>query len=329
MAKSQSEIDERANLAGSNKFEMLMFRLGKDKALGQSELFGINVFKIREIMAMPQITPVVGADKLSLGVVNLRGQVIPVFDLPAMVGCTPETGLNILLVTEYGRSVQAFAVESVEDIARLDWKQVIPAEASGNSKSLETSFARLEDDGSGEQRLAQVLDVEALGQMITPERDRHAVDGRKLGAKVRMKGESIVLAAADSFAARSLLEQELKGLAAPYEIVKSGKEAWERLNVLAEQAKAEGKSILDKVGLVLTDLEMPEMDGFTLTRNIKQDTRFAGLPVLIHSSLTGTTNEGLVQKVGANGYVAKFEAAELANAIRTALADSAAATVAA
>lgn len=232
-------------------------------------------------------------------------------------------------MTEYGRSIQAFAVESVEDIARLDWKQVIPAEASGNSKSLVTSFARLEDDGSGQQRLAQVLDVEAIVQMITPEKDRHAVDGKKLGAKVRMKGESIVLAADDSFVARSLLEQELKGLAAPYEIVKSGKEAWERLNALAEQAKAEGKSILDKVGLVLTDLEMPEMDGFTLTRNIKQDTRFAGLPVLIHSSLTGTTNEGLVQKVGANGYVAKFEAAELAQAIRTALADSAAATVAA
>jgi len=329
MAKSQSEIDERASLAGSNKFEMLMFRLGKDKALGQSELFGINVFKIREIMAMPQITPVVGADKLSLGVVNLRGQVIPVFDLPAIVGCTPETGLNILLVTEYGRTTQAFAVESVEDIARLDWKQVIPAEASGNAKSLVTSFARLEDDGSGQQRLAQVLDVEAIVQMVTPEKDRHAVEGKKLGAKVRLRGDAIVLAADDSFVARSLLEQELKGLAAPYEIVKSGKEAWERLNALAEQAGTEGKSILDKVGLVLTDLEMPEMDGFTLTRNIKQDARFAALPVLIHSSLTGSTNEDLVHKVGANGYVAKFEAAELANAIRNALAGNAAAAAAA
>ncbi len=87
MSTHQSDIDERTNLAGSNKFEMLMFRLGKDKTLGQSELFGINVFKIREIMAMPQITPVVGAHPSSLGVLNLRGQVIPVFDLPAIVGC--------------------------------------------------------------------------------------------------------------------------------------------------------------------------------------------------------------------------------------------------
>ncbi|QEA13568.1 chemotaxis protein [Comamonas flocculans] len=322
MAKPQSEVDERTNLAGSNKFEMLMFRLGKDKALGQSELFGINVFKIREIMAMPAITPVVGADRCSLGVVNLRGQVIPVFDLPHIVGCTPETGLNILLVTEYGRTTQAFAVESVEDIARLDWKQVIPAEASGNVKSLVTSFARLDDDGSGQQRLAQVLDVEAIVQMVTPEAERHTVEGKQLGAKVRMQGEAIVLAADDSFVARALLEQELKALGASYELVKSGREAWERLNALAEVAEAENKSIHDKVGLVLTDLEMPEMDGFTLTRNIKHDARFAGVPVLIHSSLSGTTNEDLVRKVGANGYVAKFEATELANAIRSALGSS-------
>ncbi|ODS93841.1 MAG: chemotaxis protein CheV [Comamonas sp. SCN 65-56] len=323
MAKPQSEVDERTNLVGSNKFEMLMFRLGKDNALGQSELFGINVFKIREIMAMPQITPVVGADKLSLGVVNLRGQVIPVFDLPTIVGCKPETGLNILLVTEYARSVQAFAVESVEDIARLNWSQVIPAEASGNAKSMVTSFARLDPDANGKQQLAQVLDVEAIVQMVTPESDRHKVEGKKLGSKLQMRGDAIVLAADDSFVARSLLEQELKALSASYEIVKSGKEAWERLNALFEVAEEEGKSIFDKVGLVLTDLEMPEMDGFTLTRNIKQDPRFARLPVLIHSSLSGTTNEDLVRKVGANGYVAKFEATELANAIRGAVASTA------
>ncbi len=223
MSTHQSDIDERTNLAGSNKFEMLMFRLGKDKTLGQSELFGINVFKIREIMAMPQITPVVGADPSSLGVLNLRGQVIPVFDLPAIVGCKPETGLNILLVTEYARTVQAFAVESVEDIARLDWTQVVPAESSGSVKSLVTSFARMKDEATGEQRLAQVLDVEAIVNMVTPEKERPSVAGKNIGAKVKMKSNSIVLAADDSFVARALIEQTLKELEAPFEIVKSGK----------------------------------------------------------------------------------------------------------
>jgi len=105
----------------------------------------------------------------------------------------------------------------------------------------------------------------------------------------------------------------------PFIMTKTGKEAWERLQAIAEQAKAEGKSAKDKVALMLTDLEMPEMDGFTLTRNIKADPRFAGIPVVIHSSLTGTANEGHIRGVGADAYVAKFEANELAATIRKVL----------
>ena len=281
MKSVQKDIDERTNLTGSNKFELLLFRLGADSALGQSELFGINVFKIREIVAMPTITPIVGATPHSLGVVNLRGQVIPVLDLPSIVGCKPKTGLNIMLVTEYARTTQAFAVESVEDIVRLDWKQVLSAETSGAAHNLVTSIARLDGNTDG-TRLAQVLDVEAILQMVSPS-DEHKVDPQKVGAKLKLKPGTIILAADDSFVARSLIEQELHALQAPFEMVKSGKEAWDRLNALAAAAAAEGKTILDKVSLVLTDLEMPEMDGFTLTRNIKQDARFEGLPVVIHS----------------------------------------------
>ena len=317
MKTVQNEVDERTNLTSSNKFELLLFRLGADSALGQSELFGINVFKIREIVAMPSITPIVGATPHSLGVVNLRGQVIPVLDLPSIVGCTPKTGLNIMLVTEFARTTQAFAVESVEDIVRLDWKQVLSAETSGSGHNLVTSIARLDGNTDG-TRLAQVLDVEAILQMVSPSDDQK-VDPQKVGPKLKLKPGTIILAADDSFVARSLIEQELQVLQAPYEMTKSGKEAWERLNALAQIAEAEGKTILDKVSLVLTDLEMPEMDGFTLTRNIKQDVRFSGLPVLIHSSLSGSANEDHVRSVGADGYVAKFVAEDLANTIRSVL----------
>ena len=93
----------------------------------------------------------------------------------------------------------------------------------------------------------------------------------------------------------------------------------ERLQVIAAAAKTEGKNILDKVALVLTDLEMPEMDGFTLTRKIKQDPFLKSLPVVIHSSLSGSTNEEHVKSVGADAYVAKFDAEELAATIRKAL----------
>ncbi|MCW8176763.1 chemotaxis protein [Verminephrobacter aporrectodeae] len=314
MAAVQQDIDERTNLTSTNKFELLLFRLGTDSALGKSELFGINVFKVREIVAMPSITPIAGTAAHSLGVVNLRGQVIPVLDLPSIAGCKPQTGLNILLVTEYARTTQAFAVESVEDIVRLDWKQVLSAETSGASGKLVTSIARL-DGNTDESRLAQVLDVEAILQMVSPSAGDE-VTQEKVGAKLRLEPGTIILAADDSFVARSLIEQELKALQAPYEMVKSGKEAWDRLNAIAASAEAEGKTVLDRVAMVLTDLEMPEMDGFTLTRNIKQDVRFQGLPVLIHSSLSGSANEDHVRSVGADGYVAKFAAKDLAETIR-------------
>ena len=317
MKAVQQDIDERTNLTSTNKFELLLFRLGTDSALGKSELFGINVFKIREIVAMPSITPIAGGTPHSLGVVNLRGQVIPVLDLPSIVGCKPQTGLNIMLVTEYARTTQAFAVESVEDIVRLDWKQVLSAETSGAAGKLVTSIARL-DGNTDESRLAQVLDVEAILQMVSPS-DGHEVTEEKVGPKLKLKPGTIILAADDSFVARSLIEQELKALAAPYEMVKSGREAWDRLNAIARSAEAEGKTVLDRVAMVLTDLEMPEMDGFTLTRNIKSDARLQGLPVVIHSSLSGSANEDHVRSVGADGYVAKFVAEDLAATIRRVL----------
>ena len=294
MTNIQHEIDERTNLTNSNKFELLLFRLGADSALGQSELFGINVFKIREIVAMPSITPIVGATPHSLGIVNLRGQVIPVFDLPGIVGCTPKTGLNIMLVTEFARSTQAFAVESVEDIVRLD----------GNADS---------------PRLAQVLGVEAILQMVAPSSAPPMDEDLNVGPRLNLKAGTIILAADDSFLARSLIERGLKAMHAPYEMTKSGKEAWDRLNAIADAAEAEGKTAMDKVCLVLTDLEMPEMDGFTLTRKIKQDPRLSNIPVVIHSSLSGSANEDHVRSVGANAYVAKFVAEDLAQTIRSVL----------
>ena len=129
----------------------------------------------------------------------------------------------------------------------------------------------------------------------------------------------VVLAVDDSTVARSVIELGLKAMGLPFVMAQTGKEAWERLLSLQEQAQKEGKTIADKVALVLTDLEMPEMDGFTLTRLIKQDARFKAVPVIIHSSLTGTANEHHVRGVGADAYVAKFSPRELAAALRRVL----------
>jgi two-component system chemotaxis response regulator CheV len=316
MQAIQQEIDERTQLTSSNKLELLLFRLGHDPQLDRSELFGINVFKVREIIPMPAITAVAGSPPNMMGVVDLRGQILPVINLSAVAGCTPRSGLNILLITEYARTTQAFAVESVEDIVRLDWRQVMSAEGNASS-GLVTSIARL--DGENSDRLAQVLDVETILREVMPNNDV-AADPETIGAEVSIRPGTIILAADDSLIARAMIEDGLTAMGLPYIMCKTGKEAWEQLQALATHAQNEGKTVQDRVALVLTDLEMPEMDGFTLTRNIKQDPRFSSIPVVIHSSLTGTANEVHVKKVGANGYVAKFQIDELAQALRQALA---------
>ena len=315
MQTIQQEIDERTNLTSSNKLELLLFRLGEDANLDRNELFGINVFKIREIIPMPTITAVAGSHSHMMGVVDLRGQIIPVIDLPAVTGCTPKTGLNILLITEYARSTQAFAVESVEDIVRLDWRQVLSAEGNA-AGGMVTSLARL--DGENSDRLAQVLDVETILRKVMPPAEDE-IDTALLGATVEIKPGTVILAADDSLIARTMIEQGLHAMGLPFLMCKTGKEAWDQLQAISDKAEAEGKTVHDKIALVLTDLEMPEMDGFTLTRNIKQDPRFSAIPVVIHSSLTGSANETHVKNVGADAYVAKFVAEDLASALRKAL----------
>ena len=312
----QKEVDERTNLTASNKFELLLFRLGETPHSEHRELFGINVFKVREIMVMPTVTAVAGSPAHLLGMTNIRGQVIPVIDLAGAVGCLPKKGLNILMVTEYARSTQGFAVEEVDQIVRLDWSQVLSAESS-TAGGMITSIARLDGDVDN-TRLAQVLDVEQILRNVVPPKGPD-VDVESIGPKVKLPAGTVILAADDSALARTLIEQGLQAMSAPFIMTKTGKEAWDRLESLSDAALAEGKTIHDKIALVLTDLEMPEMDGFTLTRKIKQDPRFKGLPVIIHSSLSGAANEVHVSGVGADAYVGKFVAAELAATIRRVL----------
>jgi two-component system chemotaxis response regulator CheV len=314
MDNFQKEVDERTNLTSSNKFELLLFRLGSspDDEQHQSELYGINVFKLREIVPMTTLTKAAGMVPPMLGMINVRGQIIPAIDLAAAVGCEPSTGLNILLITEYARSTQAFAVESVDEIVRLDWNQVMVAEAGASSRYV-TSIARLDNDKAS-NRLALVLDVEQILYEIVPGSREVNIKDEK-AKKFELKPGAVAIVAEDSKVARSLLEQGLKEMSIPAVMHVTGLEAWNKISLMAKQAQAEGVPISDKIAFVLTDLEMPEMDGFTLTRNIKRDDFLKNIPVIIHSSLSGSANEDHVRRVGADGYVAKFEINELAAAI--------------
>ncbi|NCP41408.1 MAG: chemotaxis protein CheV, partial [Rhodoferax sp.] len=293
-----------------------LFRLGEAPGTGERELYGINVFKVREVLVMPKITALANAHEHVMGVANIRGQIIPVINLSAVVGCTPKQGHTILMVTEFARTVQAFAVEDVREIVRLEWDQVIPSEGT-HAGALVTGIARL-DPGNPDTRLAQVLDVEQVLRDVTPQ-TKEALDKEVIGDALVLPPGAKVLVADDSFVARSVIELGLKAMGVDFVMTKTGKEAWDYLQALAEQVKLDGGRIQDKIAIVLTDLEMPEMDGFTLTRLIKQDARFQGVPVVIHSSLTGTTNENHVKGVGADGYVGKFSPRELAATLRRVL----------
>jgi two-component system chemotaxis response regulator CheV len=309
------EVDERSKLAGTNKFELLIFRLGEDRNANTREVFGMNVFKVREALIMPSITPMPGSPRHVLGVANIRGQIIPVIDLPSIVGCTP-SARNILLVTEYERSVQGFAVEEVEEIVRLDWDRVVSAEKSA-AGALVTSLARLDEDEES-ARLALILDVESILRETLPSRFKSGEEIAHIPSMQIPQG-SVIVYADDSSVARRQIEAVLTRCKLPFVGAKTGKEAWDQLKSLAQEARSAGLPIGRKVAMLLTDLEMPEMDGFTLTRHLKEDDLLKTVPVVIHSSLSGSANESHAKRVGADGFVAKFVPEALARAVGKAL----------
>lgn len=315
MSDVMQEVDERSRLAGTNKFELLVFRLGEDINGHTREVFGINVFKVREALIMPPVTPMPGAPRHVLGVANIRGQIIPVIDLPSVVGCKPDMR-NILLVTEYERSVQGFAVEEVDEIVRLEWSRVVSAEKAAVG-GMVTSLARLDDKEEG-ARLALILDVETILREALPSRFRSGEELTQTST-VQIPNGAVILYADDSAVARRQIESVLTRLGLAFIGAKTGKEAWDRLKSLALEARNAGVPLQQKVALVLTDLEMPEMDGFTLTRQIKEDDALKSVPVVIHSSLSGTANESHSKSVGADGYIAKFVPDELANEVNRVL----------
>lgn len=318
MDTAQKEIDERSALTSNNKFELMLFRLGVSQHSDTSEIYGINVFKLRELIAMPTVNSIANSPPHIMGMANIRGQLIPVINLPAALGCTPATGLNILMVTEFARSTQAFAVEEVDEIVRLNWSQVRAAEGAAAGGGTITSIAQLDADINN-TRLALVLDVEQILRDVMPS-SGNGIDPDTIDSTNKLPDDAVILAADDSASARMLISGCLDAMGLPFVMAKTGLEAWNMLNEFNDTATKEGKSAADKVALVLTDLEMPEMDGFTLTKKIKGDARFNKIPVVIHSSLSGATNESHVKSVGADAYSAKFKAEELAATLLDVLA---------
>ncbi len=312
MSELLKNIDARTRLAGTNKLEILLFTLGMDPKTGRRESFGINVFKVREVMKTPPITAAPDMQKGVEGMVSLRGQLVPVVDLSRYCGIDPEGKRNIMIVTEYNGHTQGFLVEGVDTILRLDWSQmrVPPNMLTSRLGGLVTAVTELEQD-----KLIMMLDVErVLSETTQYDEENTFKDIESLGR------DFTVFYADDSSVARRQIERTLSALGLRGVGAVNGRAAWDELEKIAVHAELTGRKVWEMVHLVLTDVEMPEMDGYILTKKIKSDARLDGVPVLMHSSLSSMSNQTLGKSVGVDAYVPKFEPHRLADAIRAMLA---------
>lgn len=310
MSELLKNIDARTRLAGTNKLEILLFTLGMDPRTGRRETFGINVFKVREVMRTPPITAAPEMPSSVEGMVSLRGVLVPVVDLAKYAGMSTDNPRDIMIVTEYNGHTQGFLVEAVDTILRLDWSQmrVPPDMLTANLGGLVTAVTELPGP-----KLVMLLDVEKVLSETTRYDDEFLFKGIE---PIEVESPVTVYFADDSSVARKQIERTLDVLGVRYVGTVNGRAAWDELEKLASYAVASGRKVKDLVALVLTDVEMPEMDGYILTKRIKSDPRFEGVPVIMHSSLSGMSNQQLGRSVGVDEYVAKFEPQRLAEVLR-------------
>lgn len=290
-------IDLNTQLAGHNRLALLLFRLD------ERQIFGINVFKVREVIPRPALTWMPGTHEQVAGVADIRGRVVPVIDLHRAVGGAPSgADARHVIVTEFNRSVQGFLVRAVDRIVHVDVAQV-EAPPSGPQGHL-TATTRV-----GEELVA-IIDVEKVLADVV---------GQPPGLSERLREEvgrlpvthRRALVVDDSKVARGQIEKVLQEMGLDSTSMTNGRDALRYLQGMADRGQRPDEELL----MVISDVEMPDMDGYRLTTEIRRDPRLAPLYVMLHSSLSGVFNHSMSQKVGADRFVAKFSADELAEGV--------------
>lgn len=298
-------VDARTRLAGSNQMEILLF------TLGTKEIFGINVFKVREVGRTPHITRTPNMPRGVEGLISLRGNVIPVLSLSSFLDLEepPKELGKSMMVAEYSKRTLGFLVHDVDRIIRVDWEKVkAPETLLSANQGLITAVIELPGGN-----LVSILDVEqvlsnAFGEAVIVDIP-----------PAQVAEEVSVFFVDDSVVARKKIIEVLDKLGVKHKHATNGLEAWTRLQAIAVHAQQMGRRVRDEIRLVLVDAEMPEMDGYVLTKNIKGDSRFEGVPVVMHSSLSSEANRAMGKAVGVDAYVAKFDAEVLADTLRPVL----------
>ncbi len=297
-------IDERTQLAGSNRLELLLF------TLSQGQQFGINVFKVKEVLHTPEITEISKTHPSMIGMIDQRGQTIPILDLSIAIDRSPVEDLqhSNTIITEFNESTQGFVVESVDRIIHMDWEKILPPPSAAGSGHHLTAVTKV--DG----HLVQILDVEQiLAEIIAP--PEYAGDHGR--APLRSDGMPYhILLVDDSAIARKQASSTLKRLGISYTEAVNGRKA---LNLLEGWART-GELQKNPLAMVISDIEMPELDGYTLTRKIRENPATSDIYVLMHTSLSGKFSEQMGLKMGANQLIPKWHPEELADAVMARIA---------
>ncbi|AUI85565.1 chemotaxis protein CheW [Vibrio azureus] len=299
-------VNQRTQLVGQNRLELLTFRL-----MGRQR-YGINVFKVKEVLQCPKLTRMPNLHPLVKGVAHIRGHTVSVIDLSLAIGGRSTTDLDkcFVVIAEFNRSIQAFLVSSVERIINMHWEAILPPPEGAGKAHYLTAVTNIDNE------LVEILDVEKILAEIAPvdeTMDKTIAEDIAV-AELEQPIVRRILIADDSTVARKQVERAITSIGFEVISVKDGKEAYSKLLEMAETG-----SIYDQISLVISDIEMPEMDGYTLTAEIRRNPALKDLYVILHSSLSGVFNQAMVERVGANSFIAKFSPDELGNAVKSAL----------
>ena len=300
MAGVLDSVNQRTQLVGQNRLELLLFKLGG------IQRYGINVFKVKEVLQCPPLTELPKLHPSIRGIANVRGETISIIDMNLATGGRAIDNIEerFIIITEYNRSIQGFLVGSVERIININWENILPPPNGVGRFNYMTAVTEL--DGS----LVEILDVEKILDEISPaatDVDEDIIDEeiKQIIANKR------ILVADDSSVARKQIQRSVSALGIECDLVKDGREA---LDLLKELAKTQ--PVVERYALMISDVEMPEMDGYTLTSEVKADPNLKDLHVILHTSLSGIFNQAMVEKVGADDFIAKFDPNELASAVQ-------------
>jgi len=289
-------IDQRTRLAGHNRLALLLFRLGS------RQLFGVNVFKVKEVLQRPPLFTLPQLPKAFAGAADVRGRSVPVLDLARAIGHGGDADEpRYLVVTEFNRSVQGFLVAGVDRIVNIAVEHIQPPPDLGGDCQYLTGMARHQGE------LIQLIDVESVLAESAPR-------GSDLGALTPVPNNGAprqVLVVDDSRVARNQIRVVLEQLGLEAVLLSDGRQALDHLQALAGNGEPPG----ERYAMVISDIEMPAMDGYTLTTEIRRDPALRGLFVLLHTSLSGVFNQAMVERVGADDFVPKYSERELAQRV--------------